>query len=173
MQTIITTFILFFCLRLLSLSYSIFNEKRLLRKDAVQYGKLNSLFLTLAHIAYYFTSLYEAYATGVEFNTLSGWGVAILVFAYAMLFFIIYKLRDVWTLKLYIVPDHRIETSFLFKTVRHPNYFLNVIPELIGITLLCNAWITFCVGMPVYLAILFVRIRQEERAMKHLWATVR
>lgn len=108
-----------------------------------------------------------------EFNTLSVWGVAILVFAYAMLFFVIYKLRDVWTLKLYIVPDHRIETSFLFKTVRHPNYFLNVIPELIGITLLCNAWITFCVGMPVYLAILFVRIRQEERAMKHLWATVR
>ena len=107
MQTIITTFILFFCLRLLSLSYSIFNEKRLLRKGAVQYGKLNSLFLTLAHIAYYFTSLYEAYATGVEFNTLSGWGVAILVFAYAMLFFVIYKLRDVWTLKLYIVPDHR------------------------------------------------------------------
>ena len=89
-------------------------------------------------------------------------------FAYAMLFYVIYKLHDVWTVKLYIIPDHRIEKSFLFRTVRHPNYYLNIIPELIGIALLCNAWYTLLIGLPIYACLLAIRIRQEERAMKEL-----
>ncbi|MDO4790549.1 MAG: isoprenylcysteine carboxyl methyltransferase family protein [Porphyromonas sp.] len=169
MQYIIATFIAFFALRLVSLSFSIRNEKLLLQKGGVQYGKLNSLLLTLAHIAYYFSALYEAYASGVEFNKISVAGVAIMAFAYGMLFYVIYKLKDIWTVKLYIVPNQRIEKSFLFRTVRHPNYFLNIMPELIGVALLCNAWITLCVGFPLYFSLLVVRIRQEEKAMQGLW----
>ena len=168
MQNIIITFIAFFVLRLLSLSYSIRNEKRLLKSGAVQYGKVNSLLLTLAHIVYYFSALYEAYTSGTTFNYFSVCGVFIKGFAYAMLFYVIYKLHDVWTVKLYIIPDHRIEKSFLFRTVRHPNYYLNIIPELIGVALLCNAWYTLLIGLPIYACLLAIRIRQEERAMKEL-----
>lgn len=169
MQTIVTIFIFFFALRLVSLSYSIRNEKSLLQKGAVQYGKLNSLFLTLAHIAYYFSALYESYSSGAEFNFISAWGVVVMGFAYIMLFYVIYKLRDIWTVKLYIVPNQRIEKSFFFRKVRHPNYYLNIIPELIGLALLCNAWYTLAFGLPAYLCFLAIRIRQEEKAMKHLW----
>lgn len=169
MNYIIITFVVFFALRLVTLSFSIRNEKLLLKKGGVQYGKFNSLLLTLAHIAYYFSALYEAYATGTGFNNVSAAGVCVMAFAYSMLFYVIYKLRDVWTVKLYIVPNQRIERSFLFRTVRHPNYYLNIMPELIGVALLCNAWLTFCIGFPLYLCLLFVRIRQEEMAMKHLW----
>lgn len=170
MQYIVTTFICFFVLRLISLAFSIRNEKRLLKNGAKQYGKINSLLLTLAHIAYYFGALYEAYIKGVDFNTLSMAGVGVMAFAYGMLFYVIYKLRDVWTVKLYIAPHHRIERSFLFRSVRHPNYYLNIIPELIGVALLCNAWTTLCIGFPLYLCLLIVRIRQEEAAMKELWS---
>lgn len=170
MQYIVTTFICFFVLRLISLAFSIRNEKRLLKNGAKQYGKVNSLLLTLAHIAYYFGALYEAYIKGVDFNTLSMAGVGVMAFAYGMLFYVIYKLRDVWTVKLYIAPNHRIERSFLFRSVRHPNYYLNIIPELIGVALLCNAWTTLCIGFPLYLCLLIVRIRQEEAAMKELWS---
>lgn len=169
MQYIIITFIIFFGLRLVSLSFSIRNEKLLLKKGGVQHGKLNSLLLTLAHIAYYFSALYEAYTTGVVFNTISIAGVAVMAFAYGMLFYVIYKLKDIWTVKLYIVPNQRIEKSFLFRTVRHPNYFLNIMPELVGVALLCNAWMTLAIGFPLYFCLLVVRIRQEERAMKELW----
>lgn len=168
MQYIITIFVVFFLFRLVSLSYSIKNEKRILKKGAVQYGKLNSLLLTLAHILYYFSALYEAHANDVTFNTISMWGVVCMTFAYIMLFYVIYKLKDIWTVKLYIVPNQRIERSFLFKTVRHPNYILNIIPELIGVALLCNSWLTLCFGLPVYLVLLGVRIRQEEEAMREL-----
>ena len=132
MEYIIITFIFFFALRLVSLSFSIRNEKLLQKKGAKQYGKFNSLLLTLAHIAYYFGALYEAHAKGTDFNA---------------------------------------ERSFLFRTVRHPNYFLNIMPELVGVALLCNAWITLCIGFPLYLCLLIVRIRQEEDAMKELWST--
>lgn len=170
MQYILITFIFFFVLRLISLSFSIRNEKRLLGKGAKQYGKFNSLLLTLAHIAYYFGALYEAYSKGVKFNSLSVVGVGIMVFAYGMLFYVIYKLRDVWTVKLYIVPNQRIERSFLFRSIRHPNYYLNIMPELIGVALLCNAWTTLCIGFPLYLCLLVIRIRQEEAVMKELWS---
>lgn len=169
MQYIIITFIFFFVLRLGSLSYSIRNEKLLLKKGAKQYGKFNSLLLTLAHITYYFGALYEAYGKSSDFNAISIAGIGIMTFAYGILFYVIYKLRDVWTVKLYIVPNQRIERSFLFRTVRHPNYYLNIIPELVGVALLCNAWTTLCIGFPLYLCLLIVRIRQEEMAMKGLW----
>lgn len=170
MKHILLTFLVFFILRLLSLSFSIRNEKRLLKKGAKQYGKRNSLLLTLAHVAYYFGALYESYAQGTDFDAVSTVGAGVMAFAYAMLFFVIYKLRDVWTVKLYIVPHQRIERSFLFRTVRHPNYYLNILPELIGVALLCHAWLTLCVGFPLYLCLLVVRIRQEEAAMKGLWS---
>lgn len=168
MYYIILTFVVFFTLRLLSLAYSVRNEKRLQKQGAVQYGKFNSLLLTLAHIAFYFGALYEANATSTTFNNISATGAGIMAFAYTMLFYVIYKLRDVWTLKVYIVPNHRIERSFLFRTVRHPNYFLNILPELFGVALLCNAWTTLCIGYPLYCILLLIRIRQEETAMKGL-----
>ncbi|ADV43439.1 isoprenylcysteine carboxyl methyltransferase family protein [Bacteroides helcogenes] len=168
MQNIIFTFVVFFILRLLSLFYSICNEKQILKNGAVQYGKFNSLLLTLAHIAYYFSALYEAYVSGTQFNVFSICGIFVMGFAYIMLFYVIYKLRDIWTVKLYILPGQRIEKSFLFRIVRHPNYYLNIIPELIGVALLCNSWYTLFVGLPVYACLLTIRIRQEERAMKGL-----
>lgn len=166
MTTIFMIFAIFFVLRLLSLFISIKNEKRLIRMGAVQYGKLVSLLLTLSHICYYISSLYEGYATGAVFNNYSAFGTGLMTFAYLILFYVIYKLRDVWTLKVYIAPNHRIDKSFLFKVVKHPNYFLNIIPELIGLALLCNAWRTLMIGLPFYFILLAIRIVQEERAMK-------
>ncbi|GIJ93114.1 hypothetical protein CAPN002_03320 [Capnocytophaga stomatis] len=95
-------------------------------------------------------------------------GVALLVFAYLMLFYVIYQLKEIWTLKIYILPNHKINKSFLFKWVKHPNYFLNILPELVGIALLCKAYTTLCVMLPIYAVVLAIRIRQEEAAMKHL-----
>ena len=103
MQYVMIVFVAFFALRLFSLYFSIRNEKRLVRRGAIQYGKFNSLLLALAHVAYYFSALYEAYAADVEFEKTSGVGVAVMLFAYVMLFYVIYKLRDVWTVKLYIL----------------------------------------------------------------------
>src|SRR5437870_13907816 len=35
--------------------------------------------------------------------------------------------------KLLIASDHTLNQSGLFRWVRHPNYFLNILPELVGL----------------------------------------
>ena len=162
-------FIFIFATRLVSLAISVRNEKRLIAAGAKQFGEKNSKLLATAHIIYYFSALAEAYICGTVFDGISAAGTAIAVFALAMLFYVIRALGEIWTLKIYIHPQHQINRSWLFRHVRHPNYFLNIIPELIGVGLLCHAWTTMIVGLPAYLMVLGVRIRQEHEAMRHLW----
>ncbi|QPB43714.1 isoprenylcysteine carboxyl methyltransferase family protein [Rodentibacter haemolyticus] len=162
-------FIATLAIRFYSLSISIKNEKALIAKGAIQYGKINSNLLSVVHILFYTSAIIEANYKNVPFDTLSQIGLVILVFAIIMLFYVIYSLNEIWTVKIYILPEHKINRSFLFKYVRHPNYFLNIIPELIGLSLLCQASYTAMLGLPIYLTLLTIRIRQEERAMKHLF----
>lgn len=161
-------FFAFLAIRLATLRISIRNEKRLIQQGAVQYGKKNSLLLSVAHIAFYASAIIEAnrYRTGLDATVLAG--LVLLVLAFAVLFYVIAALKEIWTVKLYILPDHKINHAFLFKYIRHQNYYLNIIPELIGLSLFCHAKYTAIFGLPVYLIILFVRIKQEEQAMAHL-----
>lgn len=166
-------FILFFAVRLFSLKISIQNEKRLIEKQAVQYGKKNSILLSIAHIVFYFSAIYEANTNAYAFDNIAVAGFVVLFLAYLALFWVIKALGEIWTVKLYILPEHKINTAFLFRVIRHPNYFLNIIPELIGLGLMCHAWYTLTFILPVYLIILSVRIFQEEKVMKTLFAQVR
>ncbi|WP_424411609.1 isoprenylcysteine carboxyl methyltransferase family protein [Pasteurella sp. PK-2025] len=161
-------FALILAIRFYSLSISIKNEKRLIEKGAVQYGKRNSALLSAAHILFYVAAITEANLRHITFDATSQLGLAILVFAIAMLFYVISALKEIWTVKIYILPEHKINRSFLFRYVRHPNYFLNILPELVGLSLFCQATYTALIGLPIYGVILAVRIKQEEQAMQHL-----
>ncbi|MBF0783952.1 DUF1295 domain-containing protein [Muribacter muris] len=163
-----TLFALILALRFYTLSISIRNEKALIAKGAVQYGKTNSILLSAAHILFYLAAITEANFRQISFDYTAQLGLALLIFAFIMLFYVIYALKEIWTVKLYILPAHKINRSFLFKYIRHPNYFLNIIPELVGLSLFCHAGYTAMFGLPVYLVILAVRIKQEEKAMAHL-----
>ncbi|ENW6904986.1 isoprenylcysteine carboxylmethyltransferase family protein, partial [Neisseria gonorrhoeae] len=103
------------------------------------------------------------------FNGISLIGTLTVMASFVILSLIIKQLGEIWTVKIYILPNHQINRSWLFKTFRHPNYFLNIIPELIGIALLCQAWYVLLIGLPIYLLVLFKRIRQEEQAMATLF----
>src|SRR5262249_62436732 len=46
------------------------------------------------------------------------------------------------------------------------NYFLNIIPELVGLALIMGAWIILVIGLPLYLLVLRKRIVQEEQVMR-------
>lgn len=174
MQTIIlVTFFTFIVLRLITVVLSAINEKKLKKIGAIEYGKPNSTFLIIVHFGYYFACIFEGIQRGAYFyDTISYTGLGIYIFSIGMLYYVIYSIRHVWTVKLIIAPQayHTINKSPLFKYVRHPNYFLNIIPELIGIALFFHAWITLVAGMIIYLIPLITRIRQEEAIMKETFA---
>jgi isoprenylcysteine carboxyl methyltransferase (ICMT) family protein YpbQ len=83
-----------------------------------------------------------------------------------MLLIVILSLRGTWTTKILIIPNHVLVTNRLFKMIRHPNYFLNIVPEMIGILLVSQSWLTFIVLFPILASILVYRIVHEEKAMR-------
>jgi isoprenylcysteine carboxyl methyltransferase (ICMT) family protein YpbQ len=164
-MTILSIFITALGVRLISLFISIQNEKKLKSAGAVEYGKRNSLALTLSHILFYILAITESLNNNRIVNAYTFAGIALFIFSMLILFLVIKHLGSLWTVKLIIAPDHRVVKSFLFRYTKHPNYFLNVIPELIAIALICQAWWVLALGFPLYLIPLVVRIYQEENVM--------
>jgi isoprenylcysteine carboxyl methyltransferase (ICMT) family protein YpbQ len=166
MNTIIFIFFAALVLRLISLVKSRQNEKRLIQQGAIEYGRKNSIALVLVFTLYWIACITEAVLLKKTANNISYIGAALFAFSMVMLLIVIVGLKDIWTVKVYILPNQRINKSFLFKYIRHPNYFLNVIPELVAVALICQAWYTLMIGLPVCLIPLTIRIVQEEKAMK-------
>ena len=152
--------------RLVTLKISITNEKAIQEQGGTEHGALNSKILAGAHFSYYIGSGVEAWLKNVHFNQYTGAGVVLFLFSMAMLAWVIVSLKNIWTVKIYILKNHTLNQNALFRFVRHPNYFLNVIPELVAIALICQSWNVLMFGLPLYLVVLGVRIVQEERAMK-------
>lgn len=158
-----------FTFRLYTVIISARNERKLKNMGAIEYGKPNSAILVIAHILFYLSCMVEGFNTGALFtDTTTIIGLALYIFAIAMLYYVIYSLRHIWTVKLIIAPKeyHTLNLSPIFRIVRHPNYFLNVIPELISTALVFHAWYTLAIGAPLYLIPLITRIVQEEKIMK-------
>jgi isoprenylcysteine carboxyl methyltransferase (ICMT) family protein YpbQ len=163
---LVTLFIVAVLLRLGSVAVSMRNEKALKANGAREYGQRTSRLLTAAHTLFYCGALVE----GIWRSTQPTWWTTVGMMLYSIsimaLLLVWRELNRFWTVKLLIAPDHILNQSALFRWVRHPNYFLNIIPELVGLALIMGAWVVLVIGLPLYLLVLRARIVQEEQVMK-------
>lgn len=157
---------LIFLARLLFLRLSLKNEANILKNGGREYGQKNTQVLTLLHILFYLSCLAEAILRGQNFDWISTIGLVFLAFSIWMLYFVTRILKGIWTVKLMLVKDHKFIEHWLFRLVKHPNYYLNIIPELLGLTLLCHSYISFSLLFPCYLVLLYRRIRQEDELLR-------
>jgi isoprenylcysteine carboxyl methyltransferase (ICMT) family protein YpbQ len=122
--------------------------------------------LAVAHTLFYGGTLLE----GLWRSTQPTWWTTVGLLLYGMSIIVLVlvwrALQGLWTVKLLIAADHRLNQSALFRWVRHPNYFLNILPELVGLALMMGAWLVLGLGLPLYLLVLRGRIVQEEQVMK-------
>lgn len=164
----LVAFVLFaIAVRLAMLAVSLRNEARLKRRGAVEIGARNSAVLAAAHVAFYAAAVAEGFTLRDQrLDTAALAGMALYLFGMAMLLVVVRSLGRLWTVKLLLSPDHVLVTGPLFRRLRHPNYYLNILPELVGFALALNAYGTLLLGLPLYLVPLVVRIRLEERAMR-------
>ncbi|WP_117194136.1 isoprenylcysteine carboxyl methyltransferase family protein [Rhizobium terrae] len=156
--------------RITSVAVSKRHEAALRANGAVEHGAFNTKLLAIVHGLYYFAAFGEGWWRQSQFDTVSAGGLVIFAAAMLMLVWIVRLLGAVWTVKIMIAKDHPVSRHWLFRTVRHPNYVLNILPELVGYALIFHAWWTLAIGLPVYLVVLIIRIRQEERAMRGMLA---
>jgi len=158
-------------LRLTTLVISIRHERALKADGAVEIGAGNSTLLALTHIAYYVAAIVESSWHGaihdgaLAYDGVTWAGLVLYAFGMVMLLVVIRILGRFWTVKLLIARDHELVRHPLFRRIRHPNYFLNILPELVGFALALHAWWTLVIGLVLYAVPLTCRIRQEEKAM--------
>jgi isoprenylcysteine carboxyl methyltransferase (ICMT) family protein YpbQ len=157
-------------LRLSTLAVSIRNEKRLKANGAVEFGTTNSAVLALAHIVFYTSAAAEGLWRSDPVDLISYLGLGLYGFSMIMLFVVIGVLGRWWTVKLIVARDHELVAHPMFRWVRHPNYYLNILPELTGLALALHAFGTLLIGLPCYILVLAMRIRLEESVMKERFA---
>lgn len=153
--------------RLGTLAISIKHEKLLKSEGAIEIGARNSLRLAIIHTAFYLSALAEGLYRKPAFDRISVIGLCMYLFGVIALITVMSILGKLWTVKLLIARDHVLVRHFLFRFIRHPNYYLNLPAELIGYTLVFHAYLTLAVGLPIYLISVLIRIRQEEAAMSN------
>lgn len=157
-----------FVIRLFFLKISIKNEKKILKDGGREYGVENSKRITILHILFYLFCLIEAIIRKPKFDKISFLGLLLIIFSIFMLYTVTRLLKDIWTVKLMILKDHKFVNHWLFINVKHPNYFLNILPELAGLALLCHALYTALVISPLYIFVMYVRIKEEEKLLKEI-----
>ena len=153
-------------LRVAALLVSIRNEKRMKAAGAAEYGSGTSTLLALAHIAFYLAAIAEGFWRALPVSIVTFAGLILYGLAMCALIWVMVTLGRFWTVKIIIAKDHDLVTNRLFRLIRHPNYYLNMVPELIGFALVLQSYATLFLGLPVYLTILLRRIRQEEKVMR-------
>jgi isoprenylcysteine carboxyl methyltransferase (ICMT) family protein YpbQ len=97
--------------------------------------------------------------------------LALYILSMLALAYVIRELGALWTVKVMIAQGHTLKQSWPFRTLRHPNYYLNIIPELLALALIMKAWLTLLFLFPPYLVALVCRIRIEESAMRRRFST--
>lgn len=144
------------------------NEQELLESGGKEYGKIVSKLLAILHTLFYFCALFEGIYKKVQFDGIGLIGTLIIGISFFILIKVIQILGKYWTVKLIFADKHTLNTNWLFKHVKHPNYFLNIIPELIGVTLVFHAWYTLLILLIPYGVCLCLRIREENRLLANL-----
>ncbi|MDO4772751.1 MAG: isoprenylcysteine carboxyl methyltransferase family protein [Bacillota bacterium] len=160
--------LIFFGVRLVFLKTSKDNEKAILEAGGCEYGAENSKRLTILHILFYLGCTVESIIKGVNADRISMAGIGLMVFSLIMLYVVSNLLKGIWTVKLMVAKNHKFNDHWLFRTVKHPNYFLNILPELTGLTLLCHAYVTAAILSIPYLLVLGIRIKEENRVLKEI-----
>ena len=160
-----------FLFRLATLSLSIRHESLLKQSGATEYGSVNSLILALSHVGFYICALGEGVYKHAAVDSVTITGFILYLLSALVLLFVIHLLGNLWTVKLLISPEHVLVDHAIFRLFRHPNYFLNIIPELVGMALALHAFVTISVGFALYLIPLSIRIKEEEKVMHRRFPT--
>ena len=77
------------------------------------------------------------------------------------------ELGRLWHVRIWVIPGEQPVRSGIYRWLRHPNY-LAVVIELAVFPLLFGAWRTAVAATLFNAALLTIRIREEERALR--WA---
>ncbi len=97
------------------------------------------------------------------------WPVPMTLFLLAQLlrYWAILSLGDYWNTRVLIVPGTTLVRRGPYRYLRHPNYVV-VAVEIMTFPLIFGAWVTALVFSALDAALLYIRIKTENRALAEL-----
>jgi methyltransferase len=164
---LVTGVVLIAIQRLLELLYSRRNERRLCARGAVERGSGHYLVIVTIHTLWLVSTLVEGLLRGPE--PPAWWPVPLAAFLLVqpLRYWAILSLGEHWNTRVLIVPGGKLVRRGPYRYFPHPNYVV-VTVEVLTFPLIFGAWITAIAFSLLNAALLYVRIRTENRALREL-----
>jgi methyltransferase len=142
------------------------NRAWALARGALEFGRGHLLPMKLLHTAFLCGCVLEVGWGDRPFVPALGWPCLVLALAcQALRYWVIASLGRRWNVGVIVLPGMPVEVQGPFRFLRHPNY-LAVALEGVAVPLVHSAWLTALVFTALNTALLRVRIRSEEAALR-------
>ena len=136
-------------------------------KGAVERGAGHYPVMVGIHALWLVSTLVEGLLRGPEIPWWWPAPLAAFLLVQPLRYWAILSLGEGWNVRVLVVPGRRLVRSGPYRYFTHPNYVV-VVAEVLALPLIFGAWVTALVFSVLNAAFLFVRIREEERALEEL-----
>ena len=153
--------------RLLELAYSRRNEIRLRARGAVERGAGHYPVMVSMHTLWLVSTLVEGFLRGAEIPAWWPLPLAAFLLVQPLRYWAISSLGMNWNTRILVVPGGKLVRGGPYRYFPHPNYVV-VAVEVLTFPLIFGAWITAVVFSLLNAALLYVRIKTENRALREL-----
>jgi methyltransferase len=153
--------------RLLELRLSRRHERTLRARGAVERGRGHYPLMVGLHVLWLLSTLVEGLMRGPSIPAWWPIPLALFLLVQPLRYWAIFSLGEHWNTRILVVPGAKLVARGPYRYFPHPNYVV-VAVEIATFPLIFGAWITALVFSALNAALLFVRIREENRALAEL-----
>lgn len=153
--------------RVLELVLARRNERRARARGAVEWGSRHYPLIVGLHSLWLVSTLVEGLLRGPVFPVYWPVALALFVLVQPLRYWAILSLGESWNTKILVVPGAKPVRSGPYRYFEHPNYVV-VVVEILTFPLIFGAWLTALVFTLLNAAVLRVRIREENRALREM-----
>ncbi len=152
--------------RLFELRESRAHEVDIRRRGGRESAPGHFVVMQLLHVSWFVAMLLEVLVLEAPFHLpLALAALAVVSLGQALRLAARRALGPRWSVRIYTLPGEPVVTSGIYRYLSHPNY-LGVTLEIAAVPLLHGAWRTALIWSVANAALLWWRIRQEERALR-------
>jgi len=150
--------------RLLELRLSRKHERILRARGAVERGREHYPLIVALHASWLLSTLIEGLLRGPDLPSYWPIPLSLFLLAQPLRYWAIFSLGENWNTRILVVPGATLVRHGPYSYLNHPNYVV-VAVEILTLPLIFGAWITALVFSMLNAALLYVRIREENRAL--------